>query len=323
MITSLKPLVERLNDVARGAMEGAAGLCVSRTHYEIEIEHFLSKALEYENGDLALIASHYGANRKRLALNLQNTIDRLKTGNARGPVFSPPLVKMFSEAWVIATLTFNAPEVRTGHALLALLSEEGLARMVAEMSGELRRIPFASLVEEFDKVTERSVEARAAEAIPDTQEAKSDAVSAHTPFLDRYTVDLTRDAREGRTEVVVGRDAEIRQMIDVLLRRRQNNPILTGEAGVGKTAVVEGLARKIADGDVPPALANVRLLSLDLSLLQAGAGVKGEFENRLKGLVQEVKASPQPVILFIDEAVPRGEGLGFIGDRQRDAGRRD
>ncbi len=189
-----------------------------------------------------------------------------------------------------------------GHALLALLSEEGLARMLAEISGELRKIPFASIVEDFEKVTEDSVEAKAAKATIDTEQPKSDAVPAHTPFLDRYTVDLTREAREGRTEVVVGRDVEIRQMIDVLLRRRQNNPILTGEAGVGKTAVVEGLARKIADGDVPPVLANVRLLSLDLSLLQAGASVKGEFENRLKGLVQEVKASPQPVILFIDEA---------------------
>ncbi len=302
MITSLKPLVARLDDLARGAMEGAAGMCVSRTNYEIEIEHFLSKALEYENGDLALIASYYGANRQRLALDLQNSIDRLKTGNARGPVFSPPLIKMFSEAWVIATLTFNAQKVRTGHALLALLSEEGLARMLAETSGELRKIPFASIVEDFERVTQDSVEAKTAKATIDTEEPKSDAVSAHTPFLDRYTVDLTREAREGSTEVVVGRDVEIRQMIDVLLRRRQNNPILTGETGVGKTAVVEGLARKIADGEVPPVLANVRLLSLDLSLLQAGASVKGEFENRLKGLVQEVKASPQPAILFIDEA---------------------
>lgn len=305
MISSLKSLVGKFDDAMRTAMEGAAGLCVTRTHYEVEIEHFLTKAIEADRTDLTFILEHYGVNRSRLLVELRASLDRLKTGNARGPAFSPALVKMLSEAWSIATLNFEATQIRTGHALMALLSEEGLVRLLRDVSKEFQKISFESLQKDFADIVAASSEtpsANLSDGEPGDDAGGKSGSATHTPFLDQFTTDLTREAREGRVDAVVGRDREIRQMIDVLMRRRQNNPILTGEAGVGKTAVVEGLALRIAAGDVPPALHNVRLHSLDLALLQAGASVKGEFENRLKSLVQEVKASPQPVVLFIDEA---------------------
>jgi type VI secretion system protein VasG len=302
MITSLKSLVGKFNNATRQAMEAATALCISQANYEVEIEHFLTKALELKGGDVALIAEHYEVDRARFAVELRAGMNRLKSGNTRGPVFSPTLIKMFNEAWAIASLNFGAAQIRTGHALLALLSEDSLARVVREMSKELRKISVESLVQEFYEATDGSSEATTEPSTAETEGQIGSPTAARTPFLDQYTVDLTLEAREGRIENIIGRDQEIRQMIDVLMRRRQNNPILTGEAGVGKTAVVEGLAVRIAQGDIPESLAQVQLHSLDLALLQAGASVKGEFENRLKGLIQEVKASPQPVILFIDEA---------------------
>ena len=305
MISSLKSLVGKFDDTMRSAMESAAGLCVTRTHYEVEIEHFLTKAIEMEDADIALILEHYGVKRPRLLAELRASLDRLKTGNTRGPAFSPSLVKMFSEAWSIATLNFEATQIRTGHALMALLNEDGLSRLLHDVSKELQKVSLEALRKDFDGIVaasnETSIAALSKEAT-EGEEREKGSVATPTPFLDQYTTDLTKEAREGRVDAVIGRDREIRQIVDVLMRRRQNNPVLTGEAGVGKTAVVEGLALCIASGNVPPALRGVRLHSLDLALLQAGASVKGEFENRLKGLVQEVKASPQPVILFIDEA---------------------
>jgi type VI secretion system protein VasG len=305
MISSLKSLVGKFDDTMRSAMESAAGLCVTRTHYEVEIEHFLTKAIEMEDADIALILEHYGVKRPHLLAELRASLDRLKTGNTRGPAFSPSLVKMFSEAWSIATLNFEATQIRTGHALMALLNEDGLSRLLHDVSKELQKVSLEALRKDFDGIVaasnETSIAALSKEAT-EGEEREKGSVATPTPFLDQYTTDLTKEAREGRVDAVIGRDREIRQIVDVLMRRRQNNPILTGEAGVGKTAVVEGLALCIASGNVPPALRGVRLHSLDLALLQAGASVKGEFENRLKGLVQEVKASPQPVILFIDEA---------------------
>jgi type VI secretion system protein VasG len=305
MISSLKSLVGKFDDTMRSAMESAAGLCVTRTHYEVEIEHFLTKAIEMEDADIALILEHYGVKRPRLLAELRASLNRLKTGNTRGPAFSPSLVKMFSEAWSIATLNFEATQIRTGHALMALLNEDGLSRLLHDVSKELQKVSLEALRKDFDGIVaasnETSIAALSKEAT-EGEEREKGSVATPTPFLDQYTTDLTKEAREGRVDAVIGRDREIRQIVDVLMRRRQNNPILTGEAGVGKTAVVEGLALCIASGNVPPALRGVRLHSLDLALLQAGASVKGEFENRLKGLVQEVKASPQPVILFIDEA---------------------
>lgn len=301
MITSVKALVERFNPTTRQAMEGAAGLCLSRSHYEIEIEHYLEKILELHSTDLAAILSRFQVDANRLNAELQSGLQNLRSGNTRGPVFSPTLAKMFTSAWTIATLHFHASEIRTGHTLLALLSEEDLVRILGEVSRELSKISFDVLLKEFDTITASSTEAGPAQ--PALGKANDDGhLTAKTAFLDRYTVDLTKEAREGRIEIIVGRDQEIRQVIDILMRRRQNNPILTGEAGVGKTAVVEGLARRIVEKDVPASLENVRLLNLDLALLQAGASVKGEFENRLKGLLAEVKSSPIPIVLFIDEA---------------------
>jgi type VI secretion system protein VasG len=304
MQVNLRALVSRFDDALRIAMEGAAGQCVTRAHYEVEIEHFLARAIAMESSDIPLILDHYGISCSSLAAELNAALDRLKTGNARGPAFSPDLIRMLSAAWTIATLDFSAQQIRTGHALLALLSEEALARLVRDTSKELRGLSADSLRINFADIVSASIEVPLARS--QDPAADSGAISAgaptKTPCLDQYTVDLTSEARGQRLDPVIGRDREIRQLIDILMRRRQNNPILTGEAGVGKTAVVEGLALRIAAGDVPAALSNVRLHSLDLTLLQAGAGVKGEFENRVKGLVQEVKASPQRIILFIDEA---------------------
>ena len=301
MTADLKSLVKRFDPVTRQAVEGAAGLRLSRTHYEIEIEHFLTKVFEVEGSDCVHIAEHFNLDRARMGDDLRAGLNHLNAGNTRGPVFSPPLIKMFTEGWSIAALNFGASNLRTGHALLALLSEDTLARIVRELSKQLRKILLDVLLSEFTSITARSAKASVDKATVSSPEGEAHEPSVRTGFLAQYSINLTAEARAGRVHAVIGRDAEIRQMIDVLMRRRQNNLILAGEAGVHKTAVVEGLAGRTADGEVPEALANVRLHTLDLALLQAGAGVKGEH-NRLKGLVQEVKASPQPVILFIDEA---------------------
>jgi type VI secretion system protein VasG len=305
MSLNLKSLIGKLNEATRGALEAAAGLCLSRTHYDIEIEHYLLKAIDSSDNDVALILKQYGVDRSRLTTELQRSLDRLKSGNARSPAFSPFLVTMLTEAWTVATIEYDTMQVRTGHTLLALLSSEELSRLIRDVSKELQLIPAEALRKDFYTITEKSRE-MAGPALPGAEagegEAARPAGSGKTPHLDQYTVNLTANAKAGKIDPVLGRDQEIRQVVDILMRRRQNNPILTGEAGVGKTAVVEGFALRLSAGDVPPALRNVQLHSLDLALLQAGAGVKGEFENRLKGLINEVKSSPHPIVLFIDEA---------------------
>jgi type VI secretion system protein VasG len=307
MSVNLKSLIGKLNPSTRAALEGAAGLALSRTHYDIEIEHFLRKLLDATDSDAAHIMRHFGVDAARLTQELDRSLDRLKTGNARTPAISPSLLKMFTEAWTIGSIEFGDGQIRTGLSLLALLSNEELARMVRDISKELQKINADGLKKEFSAIADASNESVAplAAAGPSGGGAGGGAAkpgSGKQPNLDAYTENLTEKARKGKIDPVLGRDAEIRQVIDILLRRRQNNPILTGEPGVGKTAVVEGFALRIAQGDVPAPLKNVELHSLDLALLQAGAGIKGEFENRLKGLIEEVKSSPKPIILFIDEA---------------------
>jgi type VI secretion system protein VasG len=305
MSLNLKSLIGKVNDATRSALEAAAGLCVSRTHYDIEVEHFLLKAIDSSDNDMAFILRQYGVDRSRLTTELQRSLDRLKTGNARSPAFSPLLVKMLTEAWTVATIEYDAGQIRTGFALLALLTSDELVRLIRDVSKELQLIPPEALRKDFFAITEKSREVTVTAAVRAPGEAggaSRPAGSGKTPHLDQYTVNMTANAKAGKIDPVLGRDQEIRQVVDILMRRRQNNPILTGEAGVGKTAVVEGFALRLASGDVPPPLRNVQLHSLDLALLQAGAGVKGEFENRLKGLIEEVKASPHPIILFIDEA---------------------
>jgi type VI secretion system protein VasG len=305
MSLNLKSLIGKLNDSTRNTLEAAAGLCVARTHYDIEIEHFLLKVLDNADNDIAFILKQYGVDRSRLTAELQRSLDRLKSGNARSPAFSPHLVKLLTEAWTVATIEYDAAQIRTGFVLLALLQSDDLSRMIRDVSKELQLVPVEAFRKDFYTVTEKShetTETSASVAPGDSGEAPRPAGSGKTQHLDQYTVNLTAHAKAGKIDPVLGRDAEIRQVIDILMRRRQNNPILTGEAGVGKTAVVEGFALRLAAGDVPPALRNVQLHSLDMALLQAGAGVKGEFENRLKGLINEVKSSPHPIVLFIDEA---------------------
>jgi type VI secretion system protein VasG len=307
MSLNLKSLIGKVNDATRGALEAAAGLCVSRTHYDIEVEHFLLKIIDSSDNDVAFILRQYGVDRSRLTTELQRSLDRLKTGNARSPAFSPQLVKMLTEAWTIATIEYDAGQVRTGFTLLALITESELSRLIRDVSKEIQLIPPEALRKDFYAVTEKSRETSVAlstggPGAPAEAGAPGRAPGGKTPHLDQYTENLTLKAKSGKIDPVLGRDQEIRQVVDILMRRRQNNPILTGEAGVGKTAVVEGFALRLANSDVPPALRAVQLHSLDLALLQAGAGVKGEFENRLKGLIEEVKSSPHPIILFIDEA---------------------
>jgi type VI secretion system protein VasG len=303
MPANLRSLIGKLNETARKAMEGAAGLCLARTHYDIEVEHFLLKALDSSDGDLSRILPHFEIDKSRLTGELTRGLDKLKTGNARTPALSPSLLKMLTEAWTVGSLDFGAGQIRTGFVILALTTSDELIRLMREVSREFQKIQGEALRKEFGSIVAGSQEdAGTAGAEEGTTDAAPRAAGGKTPNLDQYTVNLTENAKQGKIDPVLGRDFEIRQVVDILMRRRQNNPILTGEAGVGKTAVVEGFALRLANGDVPPALRNVTLRSLDLALLQAGAGVKGEFENRLKGLIQEVKSSPNPIILFIDEA---------------------
>ncbi len=307
MASNLKGLIGKLNDSTRSALEAGAGFCLSRTHYDIEIEHFLTKLLDTTDSDLQHILKHFAVNKSHLATDLTVSLDKLKTGNARTPVFSPSLVQMLSEAWTIGSLDFGAAQVRSGFCILAIAASADLARLMREVSREFQKISEETLRKNFWAIVAGSPEdqqtAQAAN-IPGVGPAASAGApgGGKTQNLNQFTIDLTANARAGKVDPVLGRDHEIRQIIDILTRRRQNNPILTGEAGVGKTAVVEGFALRVAAGDVPPPLKNVTIRSLDLALLQAGAGIKGEFENRLKGLIEEVKSSPTPIILFIDEA---------------------
>jgi len=304
MSINLKSLIGKLNDTTRNALESAAGLCVARRHYDVEVEHFMLKLLDQTEGDFARIASHFGVDKSRLTGELNRSLDKLKTGNARTPAISPHVVDMMTGAWTIGSIDFNAGEVRTGFTILALTSDDDLRREMREVSKEFQKIDGEVLRKDFVKIVEGSEEETVpAEAAPaGAPGAAKPAGAGKTANLDQFTVNLSENAKAGKIDPVLGRDMEIRQIIDILMRRRQNNPILTGEAGVGKTAVVEGFALRVAKGDVPPPLRNVTVRSLDLALLQAGAGIKGEFENRLKGLIEEVKASPIPIILFIDEA---------------------
>ncbi len=311
MNVNLKSLIGKLNDRSRGALEAAAGLCLSRTHYDVEIEHFLLKAMDATDGDLSRILHHYGVDRSRFAADLSASLDRLKSGNARTPTLSPTLVRMLTTAWTLGSLDHGANRIRTGHAALALATDPELRRLVVGVSGSWDRVGADDLKAHFATIVADSSEARGAgaggaaagapgEGSPGAGGEKG--AGGPTPNLDQYTVDLTGRAKSGALDPVLGRDAEIRQVVDILMRRRQNNPILVGEAGVGKTAVIEGFAQRVVAGDVPEPLRNVSIRALDLALLQAGAGVKGEFENRLKGLIEEVKNAETPIILFIDEA---------------------
>jgi type VI secretion system protein VasG len=308
MTANLKGLIGKLNDTTRNTLEAAAGFCLARTHYDIELEHFLLKLLDVTDSDLPRILKQFGVDKSRLTGDLTRSLDKLKSGNARTPSFSPSLTDMLSGAWNIGSLDFGSAQVRTGFCILAVASSGDLSRLMREVTREFQKISAEALHKDFWNIVAGSPEDQeTAQAVPLgveglPQGAAGIPAAGKQQNLNQFTVDLTANAKAGKIDAVLGRDHEIRQIIDILTRRRQNNPILTGEAGVGKTAVVEGFALRVAAGDVPPPLKNVTIRSLDLALLQAGAGVKGEFENRLKGLIEEVKSSPSPILLFIDEA---------------------
>jgi type VI secretion system protein VasG len=314
MDINLKTLIGKLNDTTRAAATRAAGICVGFGQYEVDIEHLFLALLEQPASDVVLAARASGISLTAFETDLRKEVERLPSGSSRTPVFSRHLPVLFEHAWLIASLGTAAPgqeqRIRSGHLLLALLAEPGLAQLAQRASGCFMDFSLDRLKHDFDKLTRGSCEATAvADAGQQQPVSAGDPVgelqataTGRTPALDQYTACLTARARDGKVDPVIGRDPEIRQVIDILMRRRQNNPILTGEAGVGKTAVVEGLALRIAGGDVPDVLRAVEIHTLDMGLLQAGASVKGEFENRLKNVIEEVGKSLHPIILFIDEA---------------------
>jgi type VI secretion system protein VasG len=300
---NLKLLMGKLNTACRRALEGAAGLCLSRTNYNVEAEHWLLKLMEPADTDLPRVFKHYGLDISRINRDVTRAVDKFKTGNAQTPPLSTDLVDLMREAWTVASLNYGAARIRSSHVLVALLQDNYLGPRLREISPELAKLSTEKLATEVPALISGTAEDQPEAGTPPAVEGGPTQVpGSKTPALDQFTLNLTENARSGKLDPVVGRDHEIRQVVDILTRRRQNNPILTGEAGVGKTAVVEGFALRIVAGDVPEVLKNVAVRTLDLGLLQAGAGVKGEFENRLKSVIAEVKASPQPIILFIDEA---------------------
>jgi type VI secretion system protein VasG len=301
---NLKSLFAKLNDTSRTATESAAALCLSEHHYDVEVEHLLLQLLDSNDNDLPAILRHYDVVPERLQAQLVTALGTFKKGNTRTPALSPHLTRMIEQAWVLASIEFGQAQIRTGHLLQALLDDDELRRVVIAGAAELEKINADDLRVNLNALVEGSAESKQAKALDTSGGASANPVKGNgkTPALDQYTINLTQSAREGRIDPVLGREFEVRQMVDILTRRRQNNPILTGEAGVGKTAVVEGLALRIIQGDVPSVLKDVAIHTLDLGLLQAGAGVKGEFENRLKSVIEETKRSLHPIILFIDEA---------------------
>ncbi|KAF0230551.1 MAG: type VI secretion system protein [Beijerinckiaceae bacterium] len=297
---SLETVAGKLNRVGYDAFIQAMRLAKSAGNRHVELAHWLTPLIMAEGTDIPVIADHFKLDRNRLLADCQNVVNGFRRNESEMPGVSNALVDLLDRGWHYATLFFGEVQIRSGHALLAALKSNELRRALYAVSSEFQKINADTLAAEHRSILARSVE----EAMRPIDGAgiASESGPKGTTALDRFSQDLTARAREGKMDPILGRDAEIRQIIDVLLRRRQNNPILTGEAGVGKTAVVEGLAQRIVAGDVPPALQGVRLCALDVGLMQAGASMKGEFEQRLRSVIDEVQASPTPVILFIDEA---------------------
>ena len=306
---SREALFGKLNPVAYRAIESATVFCKMRGNPQVELVHWLNQILQLTDSDLHRIIKQYQLNPSNLARDLTEALDRLPRG-ANAIDLSSNVEEAVERAWVYGSLMFGESQVRTGHVVFGLLKTRGLRVALSAVSKEFERIPADGLAEKFAEVVAGSPEdgLRASDGFEAGPGSPGEASGAMAPAalgkgdaLKRYSVDLTEKARKGEIDPIVGRDEEIRQVVDILMRRRQNNPIMTGEAGVGKTAVVEGFALRIASGDVPPPLKDVTLRTLDIGLLQAGASMKGEFENRLRQVIDEVQASPIPIILFIDE----------------------
>lgn len=288
-------LVKNLSDESKATLESAIASASSRSHYQIELEHWLEQALINEEPDIVGILKHFGVDLDRALQEVERSLESSKTGNDGFPKISPDVVRLLFEAWMLASSQFACVNVRPVHIFFAFLDNSTLKVKLAELVPSLVNLDSEEIRTQCEPVLNGSVE------VEDSAH-QGQGVMTRTPALDQFTTDLTKQAEDGKIDAILGRDDEIRQIIDVLCRRKQNNPILTGEAGVGKTAVVEGLALKIVQGQVPEALRGVQIRSLDLGLLQAGAGVKGEFENRLKNVIKEAQHSSAPVIMFIDEA---------------------
>jgi type VI secretion system protein VasG len=300
----LQKLFDRLSPLTSRSLEMAIATCVKRTNYNVELEHWLGVLADSGDSDFVRLLESFEVDVGRMKGELTKSLDHLRMGNAKSPSLSPDIIDLATEAWTLATIDYGAGQIRSGHLLIALLSNDLLRRSAISASRQFELISVESLRKSLVEMCADTAEDRDSTSLTSASVTSSPGKTANrnTPALDQFTIDLTARAREGKIDAVLGRDSEIRQVIDILTRRRQNNPILTGEAGVGKTAVAEGFALRIAAGDVPDPLKEVALRTLDLGLLQAGAGVKGEFENRLKSVIEEVKSSPKPIILFIDEA---------------------
>jgi type VI secretion system protein VasG len=304
-------LFGKLNSLAYKSIEGATVFCKLRGNPYVELVHWIHQILQQQSSDLHLIVRAFEIDPGRLARDLTEALDALPRGAASITDLSAHIEDTTERAWVWSTLKFGDSQIRTGYLLVAMLKTPALKNVLLSMSREFERLKVDRLTDDFARIVAGSPESalRPTDGSQLTQQDAPGEFSGAMPpaqlgrqeALKRFTVDLTEQARQEKIDPVIARDDEIRQIVDILMRRRQNNPILTGEAGVGKTAVVEGFARRIASGDVPPALREVSLLALDVGLLQAGASMKGEFEQRLRQVIDEVQASPKPIVLFIDE----------------------
>ena len=300
-------LFGKLNPLAYRAIEGATVFCKLRGNPYVELVHWLHQILQNPDTDLHRIVRHFELDASRLSKDLTDALDRLPRGASSISDLSMHVENAVERGWVYATLMFGDAQVRTGYLMVGLVKTPSLRNVLLAISKQFEAIKPDDLAEQLPKIVAGSPEdkltASDGSAAPgEASDAMSPAPMGKQEALKRFATDLTERARKGEMDPISGRDDEIRQIVDILMRRRQNNPILTGEAGVGKTAVVEGFAQRLVRGDVPPALKDVRLLSLDIGLLQAGASMKGEFENRLRQVIEEVQASPKPIILFVDEA---------------------
>ena len=303
-------LFGKLNSLCYRAVESSTVFCKLRGNPYVELVHWVHQILQLQDSDLVRIIKHYDLDPAALARDLTAALDRLPRGSTSVTDLSSQLEEAVERAWVYGTLMFGESQIRSGHLAIGLLKTNGLRNALYGMSKQFEKIKLEHLTDNFASLLNASPEAGmvATDGFTGGGAAPGEASGAIAPAamgkqeaLKKFTVDLTEQARSGKMDPIVGRDDEIRQMVDILMRRRQNNPIMIGEAGVGKTAVVEGFAQRIARGDVPPALREVQLLTLDVGLLQAGASMKGEFEQRLRSVIDEVQASAKPIILFIDE----------------------
>ena len=296
-----KELVAKLNPTCVRAFKAAADAAKLRGNPYVELAHFIEQLVLSERSDVQFILADAGADMSRVAGDMARAVDKLPYGATSLSDFSEHIFDAIQQAWSLAGLEFGVEEVRSAHVVLACLKKPELEGLLSKISGEFDKVDADGVIGRFAEVVEGSLEGAASEAVTESVDAPKRSPGGDSA-LAKYATDLTQRARDGKIDPVVGRDPEIRQIVDILMRRRQNNPILTGEAGVGKTAVVEGFALRIAEGDVPPPLQGISVRMLDVGLMQAGASVKGEFEKRLKTVIDEVQSSETPIILFIDEA---------------------